>query len=89
MSYVLMKFCKANKWFSLLGEKSLLFYIYHLYILFILRFIFNHFGLGNNIYYLSIQAIIATTMLVVISRYKFFETILNPISYFLNRRKID
>ena len=88
MSIVFMMFCKSSKFFLKYGEKTLLFYIYHLYILWILkRIMFKTFGMDINIITLSIQAILTIIVLMVMSRFKIFEVALNPISSFINRQK--
>ena len=71
---------------SKLGSKTLVIYIYHGFVIWILKILVTHNCLPGNEMLLFIYAIIITLGLYFLSRYKPFIILLNPISWYRERK---
>lgn len=69
------------------GSITLFIYIYHTFIIEMLRWAIKHGYFPQTEWILIVMSVIITIGLILLSHIKFFNILLNPVSYILNNRK--
>lgn len=70
-----------------LGNVSMFIFIYHMFAVYLLEFLVRHGYLIQNEVLLFLYSVIATVILVLMSKIKIFSILLNPITYFQKENK--
>lgn len=71
-----------------LGKNITMFiFIYHMFAVYLLVYLVSHGVLVQNEILLFIYSVIATVILVLLSKIKFFNILLNPITYFVQKKE--
>ena len=68
-----------NQW----GRITLFIYVYHLFVIFVLRYAIKHNFFAQNEWLLWIPPIFITMGLIILSHVKFLHLLLNPVSYMI------
>ena len=74
-----------STFYSQWGKITLFIYAYHLFVINALRYAIKHNLFPQNEWLLFIPPVIITAVLIVLSRVKFLNVLLNPVSYIIER----
>ena len=72
--------------FSQLGQITLFIYVYHTFAIGVLRFSVRRGFLPQNEWFLILSSVFIMIVLISFSQIKFLNVLLNPISYFKERK---
>ena len=87
LSVMTMRMMLNKTIFPKWGEKTLFIYIFHTFIIDIIRLLIKKGYMGNHECLLFLYSIVILVFLGIISKYKFSNAILNPVSYYFSRNK--
>lgn len=87
MGAMVMRLVPTKTLLSHWGSLTLFIYIYHSFVIEALRLAIKHGYFPQNELILIIMSVVITMGLILLSNIKFFNILLNPVSYFLKNRK--
>ena len=84
---MIMRLTPTNATLARWGSVTMFIYIYHSIAVLFLYIAINRYIIPNNEFLLFIYGIIVTLCMIYLSRIRYFNVLLNPISYFYNNHK--
>lgn len=85
LGIMLMRLVMKRLLFPELGKITLFIYIYHSFLIEIVRFAIRNNYLPQNEWICYVIAVVITGVLICLSKVKFFNILLNPVSFFLEK----
>ena len=85
ISFMVLCLIKTSEILAKWGTKTLAIYVYHTFLILFMLYLIRQGILPQNDILLAFYAVAITFILVYLSRFKLFNILLNPVSYFLNK----
>ena len=85
ISFMVLCLIKTSALFAQWGTKTLAIYVYHTFLILFMLYLIRQGILPQNSILLFFYAAAITIVLVYLSRFKLFNILLNPVSYFLEK----